>query len=381
MEMLALQETVTDNRHAFETRGLGNDVYPDLHQCERLLLAQSPGSLVGVQLSLEHVDLYDRFHGSRGYKISMALGEVSLCETSIYPPFGALLTTLAHQAHSHEQTIVFLQERELLLQSDLAMVRSQAIQSFLNRQTREEQARLPVIVEEVEKQDQALIDQAYREWVTAQYAYTVTLLDKLTEKIMAEKPDIAFVTEEAVMLLAPDQNAVDFDNAVRVIKSDDREVKLVGLQWQERQRNSGLRLTWQEKVSRYMKYREHYTRCKRTVEEGKVLEEGKPAWKGTFTAEAGKSPAEGLFEVYPAHEGLFAGIIEDVLGTAQFSGTVNDDEILFRKTYLPEATLVDESFTSIEYRGTRQPSGEYRGRWTSQGSRRLNGEFVLRKHG
>lgn len=375
--MLAFEETVTENRHAFETRGLGDDIYPDIRQCEKLLFAQPPDSLIGVQLSPEHVNFEDRLHGSQGYKIGMALGGVTLNECSIYPPFGALLTTLARQAHVWEQTVTFLQDREPLLQSDMAMVRSQAIQSYLIRQSREEQARLPIIKEEIERQDLALIDQRYREWVTAQYAYTVTLLDTLAEKIMVEKPDIAFVAEEAVMLLAPDQDAVDPDGFVRVIEGDNKIIQLVGLHWQDGRRKK--RLTWQEKVSWYMKAREHYARCKRTVEEGKVSTDGEPAWTGTFTAEANKPFAEGLFEVYPAHKELFVGVIEDVVGTAQFSGTINDNEVFFRKTYMPEATLVEDSFSPLEYRGVRQPSGEYRGRWILEGNRRINGEFVLHK--
>jgi len=77
---------------------------------------------------------------------------------------------------------------------------------------------------------------------------------------------------------------------------------------------------------------EHIKRKIRLIEEGRIVNDRKPDYIGTWRVVL---PSEGYFEVFVENEknGNIKGIIEDCLGTAKFEGKLKSNEFNFVKKY------------------------------------------------
>lgn len=75
--------------------------------------------------------------------------------------------------------------------------------------------------------------------------------------------------------------------------------------------------------------------------QGRIIPEDTPAYIGTWDPEV---PENGLFEVYPMgtrKDGTIFGLIEDTIGTANFSGRFTDGQINFVKAYVAKESDMD----------------------------------------
>lgn len=115
----------------------------------------------------------------------------------------------------------------------------------------------------------------------------------------------------------------------------------------------------------------------------RVLPEKKPDFIGSFYPESRSiegCTAAGLFEVYVTQKGengSLQGYIEDGLGTATFTGSLQNDEFTFDKKYLSEKADVYSYTDGIEYAGIKR-DGVYRGVWVAENRLMADGgPFIL----
>ncbi len=120
--------------------------------------------------------------------------------------------------------------------------------------------------------------------------------------------------------------------------------------------------------------RESLMRRYRAITEGRITEGTKPAYVGTWDLYI---PEQGLFELFVnKKEGDQAeGVIEDILGTATFTGSLNDEDIIFRKEYVYDQSLDVVGPGGIIYIGHKR-NGRFEGEYETGGN---TGKFTLAK--
>jgi hypothetical protein len=97
--------------------------------------------------------------------------------------------------------------------------------------------------------------------------------------------------------------------------------------------------------------REYLLRNWRVVTQGKILPGSNPEYIGTWQIGL---PSEGLFEVY-VHEstrnGEVTGVIEDCIGTADFTGKIGSKIVRFSKKYQPDNAIKEAAKGNVLYSG------------------------------
>ncbi|HVZ12263.1 MAG TPA: hypothetical protein VG965_04495 [Patescibacteria group bacterium] len=100
--------------------------------------------------------------------------------------------------------------------------------------------------------------------------------------------------------------------------------------------------------------RELTLRNYRAVTEGRVMEGVTPDYIGSWDTQV---PARGLFEIYMDENGM-TGVIEDCLGTAKFSGFIDDEVAFFTKKYDPKKSSKLAVQGNVAYNARKSPIRE-----------------------
>jgi len=202
---------------------------------------------------------------------------------------------------------------------------------------------------EIERVKQGLIEDLYKTEVESEYLSTVTRSDKILENIIKECPEIAILASgHADYFIANPQLMetirIKFESYAKeqygkkmsteeLTKYLTRPPQIFGKLVQNAQPDKAA-LAAREKVERQNK----------AITLGRIIASKEPAWIGTWDVSI---PAKGLFEIYVEHEiktfhGVTAleGKVEDIYGSAQFTGSVNDETLIFRKEYDEPAVAV-----------------------------------------
>lgn len=101
------------------------------------------------------------------------------------------------------------------------------------------------------------------------------------------------------------------------------------------------------------------------ISKGEIIPNGKPDYVGSWEEEI---IPKGLFEIYikSRNGDNFSGIIEDVLGTAEISGTITDEKISFSKKYIQSESAEEAAQSEILYEAEKK-SDRYIGEYSFNG--------------
>ena len=126
--------------------------------------------------------------------------------------------------------------------------------------------------------------------------------------------------------------------------------------------------------------RESLKRAIRAIKEGVIIPGGKPNFTGTWMRDC---PPQGLFEIYVNYlnNNCFTGVIEDVIGRADVTGTIDETNVSFTKKYYPDKATGKAISVPIYYSGTVNDKGEYIGFWKTHKNEKDYEEqsFILKK--
>ncbi|HVZ12754.1 MAG TPA: hypothetical protein VG965_07030 [Patescibacteria group bacterium] len=217
------------------------------------------------------------------------------------------------------------------------------------------------------------LQKAYRSGVESQNIFTFEREAKIIDNIAVHQPDVVILGKGHSDYLAsnPDiliPNNISFGNYMS------EEVEMPYATDVYLPRRGRTTLTEGKIDPRLILERELLQRSYRAATQGRVIEELTPDFIGTWDLEI---PARGLFEIY-LDTTKKGGVIEDCLGTAEFSGRIDEEGAIFYKMYFPDASSREAVPGIVRYGGSFTDSG-FSGRYEVPAMRNMGLGFDLRK--
>ena|SRR3989344_1156447 len=389
--------------HVVYDRTTMNSLLPHIHPDERLIInlvdQLEPGTHLAVQLPPEFLEPEEGTSRPRlpaGYEYSVGFRDLPARQLTGSSAIGFHLQAAALLGMQRGLDVTCLDDANKIVDASFSRARADMMDAYIAREwavmdgLKPGDHQLPEFELEHADELRQIADDQYRLEVSADHIDRVEIPDLVVARIVEEKPDVAIVDQAVAFLLAPNSpDMLSSDGNTRTAEVGGKLIKLVGIRQVHDSdyaaapslNKSPTWQPWEKRAANYQRQRQQIARQRLAIETGRIVSGLQPDFTGTFTPERSRSDAEGLFEVYTAREGVFSGVIEDIYGTAQFEGLIDDSIVSFTKTYAPELFLPTTTHdpNTLNYRGLRQNDGSYAGVWIDKEDPSFNGVFRLKK--
>ncbi|MFH1211263.1 MAG: hypothetical protein V1645_05115, partial [archaeon] len=213
----------------------------------------------------------------------------------------------------------------------------------------------------LEKVKREQTEKLYRTEVEIEHINTVTRADKILEAIVKERPEIVILGSGHADYFMANPGLMEtiklkFENYAR--EQYEAKVNLDNLpEYMARPPQIFGKLAQNAEPDKAaLALREKVERQNKAITLGRIIASKEPRWIGTWSKEI---PPRGLFEVYVEQEiktfhgvRAFKGTVEDIFGSAKFTGSTDGLTLILEKKYREEAVAVGGYAGPIKYEAT-----------------------------